>query len=237
MQSAVSSQTTVLPVVTLCQTDRLRVYVYLSQKDAASVHVGDPAEVSDSAGPENKLKASVTRASGELRPQYAHTADRAGFGQQRRPKYFRQFRVQVSLALKTALFVEIPADALLMKGDKAYVAVITPGNRIKIRPVSVYESDGKTVMLRSGLDEHEHIALNPGTGILDGEQVQPVPCSTRRNDLGGASRGVPPPISPMLDSYSPFMKPGQSLLLNLVPDLPEFPDPFSLGTLNIIKIT
>ena len=61
-----------------------------------------------------------------------------------------------------------------MRGDKAYVAVITPGNRINFRPVIVYESDGKTVMLSSGLDEHEHIVLNPGTGILDGEQVQPV---------------------------------------------------------------
>jgi hypothetical protein len=41
----------------------------------------------------------------------------------------------------------------------------------------------------------------------------------------------------MLDSYSPFMKPGQNIILNLVPDFPEFPDPFFLGTLDIIKIT
>ena len=173
VQSAVSSQTTVLPVVTLSQTDRLRVYVYLSQKDAASVHVGDPAEVSDSARPEVKLKASVTRASGELDPNTRTLLTELDLDNKDGQILSGSF-VQVSLALKTALFVEIPADALLMKGDKAYVAVITPGNRIKIRPVSVYESDGKTVMLSSGLDEHEHIALNPGTGILDGEQVQPV---------------------------------------------------------------
>lgn len=44
VQSAANSQTTALPVLSLSQTDRLRVYVYLDQNDASFVRVGDRAE-------------------------------------------------------------------------------------------------------------------------------------------------------------------------------------------------
>ena len=47
-------------------TDRLRIYVYLDQRAAVYVHVGDPAEISDAARLDIRLHASVTRVSGEL---------------------------------------------------------------------------------------------------------------------------------------------------------------------------
>ena len=76
--------------------------------------------------------------------------------------------------LTTTPGIEIPADALLIKAEKSFTAVVTPGNKVNFRPVNVAESDGKTVRLSSGLEEGEQIVINPGFGISEGEQVQPV---------------------------------------------------------------
>ena len=81
--------------------------------------------------------------------------------------------MQVSVKLRTARAVEIPADALLMKGEQAFVAVVTADNTVRFQPV-VADSDGKVVRLASGLDEGEHLVLNPGFGIADGGKVHPV---------------------------------------------------------------
>jgi hypothetical protein len=67
----------------------------------------------------------------------------------------------VRLALRRLPYVEVPADAILPKGDKTFVAVIA-------------ESDGKSVKIQSGLHEGEILVLNPGFCIAEGAQVQPV---------------------------------------------------------------
>ena len=66
VQGATSGQTTALPVVTISDTDRLRVYVYPDQKTASLIKVGDRAEIWDTTRPDVKLTATVTRTSGEL---------------------------------------------------------------------------------------------------------------------------------------------------------------------------
>ena len=59
--------------------------------------------------------------------------------------------VRVALTLRTTPCIEIPANGLLMKGERAFVTVLKPGNKVRLRPVTIYESDGKTVRLGSGL--------------------------------------------------------------------------------------
>jgi membrane fusion protein (multidrug efflux system) len=174
VQSAATSQTTALPVLTLSQTDRLRVYIYLDQRNASAVRIGDQAEVSDSSRPENKLSASITRISGELDPRTRTLLTELDVDNNRGFFLAGSF-VQVSLKLKTTPSVQIPAEALLMKGEKSFVAVLSPGNKVSFRPVIIGDSDAKTVQLSSGLKEGEQIILNPGWGISEGDQVQPIP--------------------------------------------------------------
>ncbi len=45
---------------------------------------------------------------------------------------------------------------------------------MKFHQVVVAESDGKSVKIQSGLNEGEIVVLNPGFGIAEGAQVQPV---------------------------------------------------------------
>ena len=173
VQSAVTSQTTALPIVTLSMTNRIRVYVYLDQRDAALVRVGDAAEISDAARPHVKLVASVNRISGQLDDRTRTLLAEIDVDNSRGLLLAGSF-VQVSLMLKTQPSVEIPAASLLMKGEKSFVAVVSPGNRVSFRPIVILDSDAKTVRLSSGLEEGENVILNPGWGILEGDMVQPV---------------------------------------------------------------
>jgi membrane fusion protein (multidrug efflux system) len=173
VQSATTQQTAALPVVTLSQTDKLRVYVYLDQKNAVFVHVGDQAEVFDAARTEVRLSASVSRVSGEL-DQKTRTLLTEIDLDNRNEQILAGSSVQVTLKLKITPSIEIPANALMTKDDKTRAGVITSENRVHFKPVIVLESDGKIVRLSSGLEEGERVVLNPGFEISEGEQIQPV---------------------------------------------------------------
>jgi len=173
VQNAANSQTTALPLVSLSRTDKLRVYIYLDQKDATAVRVGNRAEISDSSRPDVKLAASITRISGELDLKTRTLLAELDVDNKEGLLLAGSF-VQVSLRLKSASAVEIPAEALLMKGEKAFVAVVSADGKVKFRPVVIADSDGKAVRLNSGLDDGEHVVLNPGFAISDNEQVQPI---------------------------------------------------------------
>ena len=56
VQSSVTNQTSNQPVVTIADMSRLRVDVYVEQKDVPFVHVGDMADVADGANPDRKCR-------------------------------------------------------------------------------------------------------------------------------------------------------------------------------------
>jgi len=173
VQSAVNAQTTALPLVALSQTNKLRIYVYLDQRDASFVRLGDSAEIYDSARPEVRLPAVVSRVSGELDPKTRTLLTELDLDNKQGLILAGSF-VQVSLALRTTPLVEIPADALLSKNETALVAVVSDDNKASFRTVSIADSDGKMVRLTSGLSEGELVILNPGFGISEGMRIEPV---------------------------------------------------------------
>ena len=173
VQSAINAQTSALPVVALSQTNKLRVYVYLDQRDASIVRLGDRAEINDSARPEVRLLAVVSRVSGELDSKTRTLLTELDLDNKQGLILAGSF-VQVSLTLKTTPLVEIPVEALLSKDETALVAVVSDDNKANFRKVSVADSDGKMVRLTSGLSEGELVILNPGFGISEGMHVEPV---------------------------------------------------------------
>ena len=69
-QSSVTNQTSNQPVMTIADMSRLRVDVYVEQKDVPYVHVGDMADVTDGANPERrKVRARIARTSDQLDPR------------------------------------------------------------------------------------------------------------------------------------------------------------------------
>ena len=69
VQSSVTNQTSNQPVMTIADMSRLRVDVYVEQRDVPFVHVGDMADVADgaNAGPQGAARASRARPTSSIR--------------------------------------------------------------------------------------------------------------------------------------------------------------------------
>jgi RND family efflux transporter MFP subunit len=173
LQTAASSQTSAQPVVTLSRTDRLRVYLYLDQKNAGVVKVGDNGRVVDAARPGSEVTAKVSRISGELDVKTRTMLVELDLDN-RSGKIPAGGFVQVKLDLALPPAVEVPVEALHMKGEKPFVVVVGQDKRVVLRPVEAGDSDGRLVSLNRGVREGEQVVLNPGPGMAGGELVRPV---------------------------------------------------------------
>jgi len=175
MQNAATSQTSTLPLVTIAQTDLLRVYVYPDQRDAHFIHVNDPVEITPPERPELHLPASVTRISGQLDNRTRTMLTEIDFKNTSDLILPGSF-VQVSLRIHQpdSGGLEIPSESLVMRGDKPFVALVRPGNTIAFQPVVIGVDEGPVVRIVSGLKKGDQIALNLGDNIEQGSHIQPV---------------------------------------------------------------
>ena len=173
IQNAATSQTSALPLVEVSQTSRLRIYVYVDQAHAPFVRGGDPVAISDQANPSLKVAARVTRTSGEIDPKTRTLLVEIDVDNPRNRILAGSF-VQVELKVQTPRYIEVPSDALIVRGSQTLVAVVTSDNTIKFTQVAVAEQTGETARLFSGLDEGEHVARSIGERVPEGGKVQPV---------------------------------------------------------------
>jgi membrane fusion protein, multidrug efflux system len=179
VQNATTAQTSALPVVTLSNTDRLRIYVYADQKTAGSIRVGDRVEVTDPTRRDVKVSATVTRTSGELDPKTRTLLAEIEVDNKDKNIIAGSF-VQVNVNIEMPPGVEVPTQALIMRGDKSFVAVIDGESKVNLREVKIDESDGKNVRLRSGVKEGERVALSVSNDVEEGAIVRPVPVNEEK---------------------------------------------------------
>ena len=177
VQNAANAQTGALPVVTVSQTDSLRVYVYLDQRDAGDVRNGAAATITDADRPELHVAARVSRFTGELDPNTRTLLAEIDVDNRRGAIVPNSF-VGVSLAVVGHSYLEVPAEALVVRGTKDFVAVVTPANRVTFREVHVADTDGVIVRLLDGVTEGDRVAINLGDSVPEGQRVQPVGDST-----------------------------------------------------------
>jgi RND family efflux transporter MFP subunit len=173
IQSATSGQTGALPIVSVANPDRLRVYVYLDQAAASYIHVGDTADIKLPERPGFARKATVTRASGQLDVKTRTMLTEIDVDNKDVAILPGSF-VSVALEYKVASLVQMPVEALVVKGDKTLAAVVDDGNKVHYRPVVVADDDGATVRLVSGVQAGERVALNLGGEVDEGAPVQVV---------------------------------------------------------------
>ena len=171
IQAATAGQTGALPIVSLADPDRLRVYIYLDQAAASYVHTGDVADVKVPERPGFTRKATVTRVSGQLDTKTRTMLTEIDVDNKDGAILPGSF-VSVALEYKVPALVQMPVEALVIKGDKTLVAVVDEGNKVHYRPVAVADDDGTTLRLVSGLKPGERVALNLGNEVDDGAPVQ-----------------------------------------------------------------
>jgi RND family efflux transporter MFP subunit len=173
IQSAANAQSGAVPIVSVAKGDTLRVYVYLDQASASFVRVGDVATIRVPERPGWSRQAKVTRSSGALSPKTRTMQTEVDIDNTDGAILPGSY-VDVELDVKVPALLEIPAEALVMRGEKTAVAVVDGGNRVHYRPVVVADDDGQLVRLVSGVSQGERVALNLGSDTSDGSPVQVV---------------------------------------------------------------
>lgn len=186
--NAATNRASAQPVVTISDTSRLRVTVYVDQSDARYVKVGTEVEITDSGNPDTKVTGKVSRVSGELDPKTRTMLTQVDFDNSKRTFIAGSF-VTVSLLIPTKSFVEIPAGALITREGKSYVGVLDGDGRVKFTPVEAAGTDGKVIRIASGLADGVTVALNLPNTVSDGAKVNPAP------PTGAVASPAPPPAS------------------------------------------
>ncbi|HVZ89944.1 MAG TPA: efflux RND transporter periplasmic adaptor subunit [Polyangia bacterium] len=173
IQSAANAESGAVPIVSVSKGDQLRVYVYVDQSSAPFVHEGDTATIRVPERPGWARKATVTRTSGELSPKTRTMLTELDI-QNDDHAILPGSYVQVSLEVKIPPLLEIPAEALVTRGEKTQAAVLDGDQHVHYKPVVVADDDGQTVRLVSGLGPGERVALDLGGGAAEGSPVQVV---------------------------------------------------------------
>ncbi len=162
-----------MPVVTVSNNARVRVYAFLQQQDVPFIKVGQKAEVSDASRPERRKTAQVTRMTGELDPKSrtmlieVHLDNGDDFFT---PGSF----VNLTLQAPLESHVQIPAAALLVRQSKTFVASVDR-DRVRFSAVTVGGTDGAQVVVTQGVREGDTLAVNLPDEVTDGARIQPVP--------------------------------------------------------------
>ena len=185
VQAATGASTGALPLVTISTPERLRVYVYVDQRQAGSVRIGDAALVSLSDRGDAHIEGRVARLSSELDPHTRMMLVEIDVDNKDGAIVPGSF-VTVTLSLATPPEIEIPVEALVMHGKNAFVPVVE-NDIVHYKKVRVSDDDGTTVRIHEGLKAGENIALNLSDNVADGARVQsilPTPPVGGRNASG-----------------------------------------------------
>jgi RND family efflux transporter MFP subunit len=177
VQSAATSQTSALPVVTVSETARLRVLIYLDQADAGAARPGTPAVVTLSDRPDIRISARIARVSEELDPKTRKMLAEVDLDNRGGPIVAGSF-VQVEIAFPNVQRPQAPAEALLIRSGQTFVGIVDAQSRVHLQPVVVADNDGRRVSFAGGIVNGDRVALNLGSAVADGDRVQVAPDSS-----------------------------------------------------------
>ena len=173
-----------LPVLAISQVDRLRVYVYLDQKDASFADTTTAVEVSLAEKPGLVVPGHVARLSGELDEKTRMLLTEIDLDNGKN-QIVAGSLVQVTLHVHAAPGVEVPAEALVLRDGKTMVPIVDSKNEVTYFEVNVVEGDGQKIKVRSGLASGQVVALNLGNALADHSAVRPLEDAPPLASAGG----------------------------------------------------
>lgn len=122
LQAATSSQTSALPVITVSQVNRLRITIFIEQADAGTVRAGTPVDILVP-GSADTLHAKITRMTGELDSRTRMMLAEIEYNNANNQILAGSF-LKVLIHLPAQEFISIPAQALVVKGDKYFAPIV-----------------------------------------------------------------------------------------------------------------
>jgi len=173
VQNSTTNQTSNQPVLTIADESKLRVDIYVAQRDVPFVHVGDLADVADAADAARKTRARIARTADTLDPRTRTLLVELDLDNRSQTLIPGSF-AYVALHVPLPGYPEVPVAGLVVRGTNTFVADVDRDSQVHLRPVTVASTDGINASLAGGAAVGTRIALNLPDDVTDGSRVRPV---------------------------------------------------------------
>src|ERR1700712_4926179 len=173
VQNSTTNKTSNQPVVTVADDSKLRVDIFVEQRDVPFVHVGDLADIADGANSARTIQARIARTSNELDPRTRTLFVELDVDNADRFLVPGSF-AYVTLHIPMRSYPEIPVAGLIVRGTRTMIADLDSDQIVHLRPVVVAKTDGIRAMLSEGATVGQKVAINLPDEVNDGGRVQVV---------------------------------------------------------------
>jgi RND family efflux transporter MFP subunit len=173
VQNSTTNQTSNQPVLTIADESKLRVDIYVAQRDVPFVHVGDTTDVADAANPDRKLQGRIARTADVLDPRTRTLFVELDIDNHDNLLLPGSF-AYVTLHVPLPSYPEVPVAGLVVRGANIFVADVDSDSLVHLRPVKVASTDGINASLADGAAVGTRIALNLPDDVADGSRVRAV---------------------------------------------------------------
>lgn len=169
-----------VPLFTVADIGRVRIYVRVPQAYSGQVHPGLHASLTVPEYPGRSFDIELTRSAGAVDPQsgtvlvelQAANADRA-----LKPGAYAQ--VKFPLGGAGGAGVRLPASALVIGANGTQVAVVGPDGKALLKTITIGRDDGDTVLISAGLSRSDRVIDNPPDSLQTGDAVRVAPAAPR----------------------------------------------------------
>jgi membrane fusion protein, multidrug efflux system len=172
VQNSTTNKTSNQPVLTIADESKLRVDVYVEQRDVPYVHVGDKAEVADGSNPDRKIEAVIARTSNELDPRSRTLFVELDIDNSNHFLVPGSF-AYVTLRIPLQSYPEVPVTGLIVRGTRTMVASVGDDHTVHLRPVTIASTDGINAAIAEGATAGQQVALNLPDEVSDGGRIRP----------------------------------------------------------------
>ncbi len=173
IQNADNAQTGAQPVVTIADLSKLRIYVYVEQRDAAALKDGDSVLITLTERPDVHIRANITRIAGELDARTRMMLCEVDIENKNDiivPGSYVQVHVKLPVDGQ-AKALTVPSIALIIHSDKTMVAVIGKDSILHYKEVKILLNTGEKSCL-TGITEGDRVALSVGESLPEGQKVR-----------------------------------------------------------------
>ena len=155
----------------IARVDPLRVYVNVPQSYAPTIKTGMKATITLQEFPGQKFAGTVARTADAIDPAtrtLLTEVDVPNRDGKLLPGSFGQVHFATGANVPR---ITIPVNTMLFRAEGPRVAVVDKDGKVHLQPISIGRDFGATLEILSGVDPSDHIIINPGDSLEEGQKV------------------------------------------------------------------
>jgi RND family efflux transporter MFP subunit len=172
VQAGTNSSTQAMPLVRLSQDDQFRLVIPVPESYVRYIRIGDPVQVMVPSL-NRSFPGKIARFSVDVKEdtRTMHTeVDVANPSHVLIPGLYAEATITLE---DKAHALALPLQAVNREGNETSVDVVTPANKIEIRPVMLGIETADQAEVLSGLEDGELVVVSERSGLKAGQEVRP----------------------------------------------------------------